>query len=119
MCVTNRAPAILYRRSTDGFVQYNLRAACMTRGAYPNKDCSYPAPAPFVEVMRPNEPDVTLVSGRSNVARLKALNISQRNWRRYRSLNGKFLSILRSALLTPGPCNTLRPELPNVPAAAG
>src|SRR5206468_6009766 len=50
---------------------------------------------------------------------LNALIMSARNWRRCVVLNIQFFDTERSVWLRPGCRNSARPELPNVPSAAG
>src|SRR5262249_61938298 len=50
---------------------------------------------------------------------LNALIASARNWTRCVRLNVQFFEIDRSVWLRPGCRNSARPELPNVPSAAG
>src|ERR1051325_1140155 len=56
--------------------------------------------------------------GGEKFARLKALNISHRNWMRRRSPSGNSRWMPRSTLKLPGPTRIPRPELPKVNCGA-
>src|SRR5882672_1589745 len=70
-----------------------------------------------VLVICPNCGDVTFVCTPLNCVWLKALNDSNRNWKRNCSVIAKFLNRDRSKLLMPGARKMLRPELPKTPGA--